>query len=76
MFQRFQLLCFYIPQDPSTLIACFWWSTSGSASGLLEICPSGSPEDRRWQPQMDRQRLAIWVGYARGMHANVKENFI
>ena len=30
------------------LIACFWWSAGGS--GALEICPSGSPEDRRWQP--------------------------
>ena len=34
----------------SMLLAVRQWPTGGSASGPLEICPSGSPEDRRWQP--------------------------
>ena len=32
------------------LLAVHRWPTGGSASGPLEICPSDSPEDRRWQP--------------------------
>ena len=35
----------------SKLLAVRRWPTGGSASGPLEICPSGSPEDRRWQPR-------------------------
>ena len=34
----------------SMLLAVRRWPTGGTASGPLEICPSGSPEDRRWQP--------------------------
>ena len=34
----------------SMLLVVRRWPTGGSASGPLEICPSGSPEDRRWQP--------------------------
>ena len=34
----------------SMLLAVRRWPTGGSAGGPLEICPSGSPADRRWQP--------------------------
>ena len=34
----------------SMLLAVRRWPTGDSASGPLEICQSGSPEDRRWQP--------------------------
>ena len=45
------LVDFNFPNIPdSMLLAVRRWPTGGSASGPLEICPSGSPEDRRWQP--------------------------
>ena len=34
----------------SMLLVVRRWPTGGSASGPLEICTSGSPEERRWQP--------------------------
>ena len=49
-FEKERSICPLGNLPDSMLLAVRRWPAGGSASGPLEICPSGSPEDHRWQP--------------------------